>query len=94
LARAGEDVVFIARGEHLRAIRTTGLRVEMPGGATVIHPAQATDDPKQVTDVDIVLIGVKAWQVGEAAESIKPMMRPSTFVVPLQNGVEAAARPS
>jgi 2-dehydropantoate 2-reductase len=58
----------------------------------VIHPAQATDDPKQVTDADVVLVGVKAWQVRDAAESMKPMMRPSTFVVPLQNGVEAAAQ--
>jgi 2-dehydropantoate 2-reductase len=92
LARAGEDVVFIARGEHLNAIRTNGLRIETPEGAIVIQPTQATDDPKQVTDADVVLVGVKAWQVRDAAESIKPMMRPSTFVVPLQNGVEAAAQ--
>ena len=30
LARSGEDVVFIARGEHLQAIRTQGLHVETP----------------------------------------------------------------
>src|SRR5262249_45606402 len=92
LAQAGEDVVFIARGEHLNAIRSNGLRVETPDGLIVIHPAQATDAPQQVTDADVVLVGVKAWQVRDAAESIKPMMRPSTFVVPLQNGVEAAAQ--
>jgi 2-dehydropantoate 2-reductase len=38
LARAGEDVVFIARGEHLNAIRTHGLRIEEPTGETVIQP--------------------------------------------------------
>src|SRR5262252_5702766 len=94
LAQAGEDVVFIARGEHLKAIRSNGLSVETPDGPMVIHPAQATDDPKQVTDADVVLVGVKAWQVRDAAEGIRPMMRPSTFVVPLQNGVEAAAQMS
>ena len=45
LARAGEDVVFIARGDHLRAIRSAGLHVETPAGEILIHPAQATDDP-------------------------------------------------
>jgi 2-dehydropantoate 2-reductase len=90
LARAGEDVVFIARGEHLRAIRKDGLRIERPTGDLVIEPAHATDDPAEAGQVDVVLLGVKAWQVREAAASMAPMIGPRTFVVPLQNGVEAA----
>src|SRR5215470_3820789 len=92
LARAGENVVFVARGQHLKAIRAHGLRLETPSGETVIHPAQATDDPAQLTDVDTVLLGVKAWQVAEAANAMRPMIRPGTIVVPLQNGVEAASQ--
>jgi 2-dehydropantoate 2-reductase len=91
LARAGEDVIFIARGEHLRAIRADGLRVETPGGEIVISPAQATDDPAEVAGVEAVLVGVKAWQVGEAARTMRPAIGPETFVVPLQNGVDAAS---
>ena len=67
LARSGEDVVFIARGEHLRAIHDEGLYVETPGGDIRIHPAQATDDPAKAGEVDVVLLGVKAWQVLDAA---------------------------
>ena len=93
LARAGEDVVFIARGEHLRVIRSEGLHVETPGGEILIHPAQATDDPTQVEKVDVVLLGVKAWQVRDAANAMRPMFGAETFVVPLQNGVEAPAQP-
>lgn len=89
LARAGEDVIFMARGNHLQAIRTQGLRVETPGGDIVIHPAQAAEDPAQVGVVDAVIVGVKTWQVTEAARAIQPMIGPDTFVVPLQNGVEA-----
>lgn len=89
LARAGEDVVFIARGDHLRAIRSAGLHVETPAGEILIHPAQATDDPAQVAKVDVVLLGVKAWQVRDAATAMRPMFGAETFVVPLQNGVEA-----
>jgi 2-dehydropantoate 2-reductase len=92
LARAGEDVTFIARGEHLQAIRKEGLRIETPKGEIVVHPAKATDDPAQVGVVDVVLVGVKAWQVLEAARAIRPLMGPETFAVPLQNGVEAASQ--
>lgn len=92
LARAGEDVVFIARGDHLEAIRTRGLIVETPEGEIVIEPAQATDDPAQAGAVDVVLVGVKAWQVVGAAHAIRPLLGPATFVVPLQNGVEAPSQ--
>lgn len=92
LVRAGEDVTFIARGEHLRAIRQDGLRVETPGEDILIHPAQATDDPAQVGAVDVVLVGVKTWQLREAAEAMRPMIGPQTFIVPMQNGVEAAGQ--
>lgn len=92
LARAGEDVVFIARGEHLQAIRRDGLRVETPKGEIVVQPAQATEDPRQAGVVDAVLVGVKAWQVTEAARTMAPLIGPDTFVVPLQNGVEAPAQ--
>ncbi|HEY7355421.1 MAG TPA: 2-dehydropantoate 2-reductase [Ktedonobacterales bacterium] len=89
LAQAGEDVVFIARGEHLRIIREQGLRLESIKGDVLIQPAQATDDPASVGVVDMVLLGVKAWQVAEAAQAMRPMIGPETLVVPLENGVEA-----
>jgi 2-dehydropantoate 2-reductase len=89
LAQAGEAVTFIARGEHLRAIREHGLRVDSLQGDFVIQPAQATADPARLGPVDVVILGVKAWQVREAAEAMRPLVGPETFVVPLQNGVEA-----
>ena len=90
LAHAGEEVVFVARGEHLTAIREQGLRVETTAGE-IIASSEATDDPAQVGAVDVVLVGVKTWQVTDAARAMRPMITPQTFVVPLQNGVEAAA---
>lgn len=89
LASVGEDVVFIARGEHLTAIRTRGLRVDSVMGDILIQPAEATDDPLEVGTVDAVLLGVKTWQVPDTGEAIRPLIGPGTFVVPLQNGVEA-----
>lgn len=89
LAQAGEEVIFITRGEHLQALRSHGLRVDSVKGDFVVQPAQATDDPAQVGVVDVVLVGVKAWQVPEAAQAMRPLVGPDTCVVPLQNGVEA-----
>jgi 2-dehydropantoate 2-reductase len=89
LARAGEEVTFIARGAHLHAIRTTGLRVDSRDGEFVIYPARATDDVSEVGETDLVILGVKAWQVPEAARAIKPIVASNTTVLPLQNGVEA-----
>ena len=89
LAHAGEDVTFIARGDHLRAIKNEGLRVESRDSDFVIRPAQATDDPSEVGPVELVILGVKAGQVPEAALAMRPMIGPDTTVLPLQNGVDA-----
>ncbi|MES2307368.1 MAG: 2-dehydropantoate 2-reductase [Verrucomicrobiota bacterium] len=90
LAQAGHDVVFVARGAHLKAIRAHGLRVDSKLGDFVVASAQATDDLSEVGEVDVVLLGVKAWQVPEAAVAMRPLVGPHTCVLPLQNGVEAA----
>lgn len=92
LAHGGEDVTFIARGKHLEAIRAQGLHVETPKGEIVIHPAKASEDPGQVGVVDVVIVGVKAWQVKEVAQAMQPMIGTDTIIVPLQNGVEAASQ--
>ena len=92
IRQAGEDVIFIARGPHLQAIREHGLRVDSAQGAFVVPPTSATDDPRQVGGVDVVIVGVKAWQVTEAVQAIQPMIGRDTFVLPLQNGVEAPAQ--
>ena len=89
LAQTGEDVTLIARGVHLQALRTTGLRVDSINGDFEVHRVQATDNPAAVGQVDAVILAVKAWQVSDAAEAIRPMVGPDTCVVPLQNGVEA-----
>src|SRR5438105_7653325 len=67
LAAAGAEVTFIARGAHLVAIRTAGIRVLSPLGDVTISPASATDDPRTVGAVDVVLLGTKLYDVEAAA---------------------------
>ena len=92
LAQAGEQVIFIARGKHLEALQANGLKVDSINGDFIVHPVQATDNPTEAGIVDAVIVGVKSWQVPEAAEAMRPMVGPQTFVVPLQNGVDAPAQ--
>jgi 2-dehydropantoate 2-reductase len=55
LAQTGEDVTFIARGEHLRAIQTTGLKVDSLNGDFLVYPAKATAEVNEVGPVDLGL---------------------------------------
>jgi 2-dehydropantoate 2-reductase len=91
LAAAGAQVTFIARGAHLAAIRAAGVRVFSPLGDVTIAPAPATDDPRTVGAVDVVLLGTKLYDVEAAAQGIVPMLHDDTAVICLQNGVDAPA---
>lgn len=90
LARYGHDVHMIARGAHLAAIRSGGLRVESIAGDFVATPTSATDNPAEVGVVDAVIVAVKSWQLPAAAHSMRPLVGSETVVLPLLNGVEAA----
>ena len=92
LAQAGEEVVFIARGEHLKAMQTNGLHVDSIQGDFLVKPVQATSDPRWVGLVDFVLLAVKAWQVPEAAQALLPLIGDETGVVFLGNGVDAISQ--
>lgn len=89
-ARAGDEVAFVARGEHLRALRERGLRVKSPMGALDTGPLPAEEDPARLAPADLVLVTVKAWQVREVAPRLRPLLHEGTAVLPVQNGVEAA----
>jgi 2-dehydropantoate 2-reductase len=90
LQQAGHDVVFIARGATLDALRSRGLILESIDGDLTLPSVQATDDPHQVGVVDVVLVCVKATQVENLAPSLRPLVGPATAVIPVQNGVEAS----
>ena len=87
LAHAGADVHLLARGRHLRAIRDRGLRISgVRGELAVALPA--TDDPADIGPCDIVLFCVKSYDTETAVELLPPLLRTTTAVVSLQNGVD------
>jgi len=92
LAREGRDVTFIARGEHLKAIRDKGLQVKSVHGDFLVSPVKATDNPGEIGPVDLVLFTTKTYHTEEAAQLIKPLVDTNTSIIPLQNGVDAVGR--
>ena len=94
LARAGEEVHFVARGRHLEAMRSRGLRVESILGdfALAQTETRATDDPTTIGPVDIVLFTVKSYDTDSAAASLASLVGPETAVISLQNGIDNEER--
>jgi 2-dehydropantoate 2-reductase len=89
LAAAGEDVTFLARGAHLKAMQESGLRIASPNGNLDLPQVQATDRPQAIGPVDVVLFTVKLYDVEASAATLSPLIGPDTVVITLQNGVEA-----
>lgn len=86
LARAGEDVVALARGTHLAAIRQHGLRVERPDGDDTVD-VHASDNAADLGIADIVLFAVKLYQIDDAARAAAPLIGPRTLAISLLNGI-------
>ena len=91
LMQAGEEVAFVARGKHLEAMRTRGLKLRSILGDVHLTEVEVSDDPEDIGPVDVVLLAVKTWQLEGAVARMAALLGEQTFVVPLQNGVEAAS---
>lgn len=89
LAKAGFDVMFLARGEHLKAIQRNGLTIKSIQGDFAVYPVKATDRIDIMGLADLVILGVKAWQVRDLSKDLSSILRRETVVLPLQNGVLA-----
>lgn len=92
LAQAGHDVWFIARGQQLAALKTSGLRLQGPDPEIVISHPNATEMPAEIGAVDLVLFCVKLYDVEPAAALIKPILTDATAVISVLNGIDGPQR--
>jgi 2-dehydropantoate 2-reductase len=91
LAQAGNEVVFIARGRHLEALKAKGLSLKSPAGDVTLK-VRAVEDPADAGIAEVVLFAVKLWDTESAAERIRPLVAGGGVVIPFQNGVESIER--
>lgn len=87
LVRGGRDVTFIEHERHLDQLNSTGIKIQSKNSKIVINPIHATCDPGIVGLVDLIILCVRAYDVREAAENMRLMVKPNTLVLPIQNGV-------
>jgi 2-dehydropantoate 2-reductase len=86
LSRAGEDVTLIARGPHLEAMRSNGVRV-LEAKREVVAQPRCSGDPAEVGPQDCVILSLKAHQILPALEGIRALLGPETAVLTAQNGI-------
>lgn len=91
LQQAGEEVVFCARGENLRAMRQHGLKLQSFRGDAALT-VTATDQSRQFAPYDLILFCVKAYDTEAAAGAIAGCLAPGGAILTVQNGVENEAR--
>jgi 2-dehydropantoate 2-reductase len=88
LALAGEEVTFLVRGRNLQAIRAGGIKlIELSGEERVATNVRATDDYDEAGPQELVILALKAHQVGAVANQIGKLFGPDTVVVTMQNGI-------
>lgn len=87
LAQSGHELSVIARGAHLDAIQTNGLKYIENGEELVITDVFATAEMTEVTGQDMVLLGVKAHQIEPIADKLMGMLSETGVIVTLQNGI-------
>lgn len=90
LVKAGFDVTFLARGEQLKAILGNGLTIKSILGDFKVENLKATDKITEIAEPDLIIIGVKAWQIKEIRDDLNSIVQRDTIILPLQNGVLAA----
>lgn len=91
LARSGNGVALLARGEHLDAVREKGLEVRTPEGVFTVQVA-AEPDAEALGPADLAIVAVKTYSLDEIAPAAAILARKGADVLPLLNGVDAADR--
>lgn len=88
LAQGGCDVGFVARGEHLAALREHGLLVESGLGDIHLPHVRVSGDPAALGPADLVFLCVKLWDTEAALRAASPILGPKTAIISFQNGVQ------
>ncbi|ADU96502.1 ketopantoate reductase family protein [Thermovibrio ammonificans] len=92
LAKCGKEVVFIGRGEHLKAMKEKGLTVKSfkYGTFTVKESDKVkfVSSPEEAGKADVVLVCVKSYDTEKVAPHIPQMLKENSVVVSVQNGIE------
>lgn len=97
LAKAYQDseeieIVFIARGETLRVVAESGLKIITKESETVVFPKVVSNDPELIGKLDYLICATKTYDIEESLLALKKCITKNTVILPLYNGVDAPER--
>ena len=88
LAKAGNDVTFVARGDHFQVLKTSGLMIKSVIGDFSVIPVQVINKISDVSQPDLVIFTVKTYDTEKAAEELTKVVTKETIIITFQNGVD------
>ncbi|NUM82233.1 2-dehydropantoate 2-reductase [bacterium] len=86
------DIIFFARGDHAKAIQSSGLKLQTHQGEIVARPLRVTQHAEEAGLLDFIICCVKSYDLETAMEPLRPCVHDTTMILPLLNGVDAAER--
>ena len=91
LAKNNPNVSFLLRPKTLAAVKQNGLTIRSANGTFTVRP-QAAADPKELPKPDLIILGVKAFDLDEVMTQIEPVLTENTVILTLQNGIDTEDR--
>src|SRR4051812_48232446 len=88
LAQAGNEVIVLARGAALDALRANGLTLESSKYGSFTAPVTVLADPVDAGEIDLIFFAVKAYDLESTARQIAPLVHDGVIVLAVQNGIE------
>ena len=88
LAKAGNDVTFVARGEFYEVMKKDGLTVKTTDGNFVINPVQVIDNISKIEEPDLVIVSVKTYDTQNVAQELNKYISSKTIIITFQNGIQ------
>ena len=86
------EIIFIARGEHLKKIKSDGLKIIEGDTEFTVHPFLATDNFAEAGQADFIIVCTKSYDLEETIKQLKPCLKNDTIIIPLLNGVDSVQR--
>jgi len=86
------DIFFVARGAHLQAIQSNGLKVIQGGNHFIARPTLATADPGKLGKADFIIVATKSFDLEAMIRQLQPCIHSETIILPLLNGVNNKER--
>lgn len=91
LAKNNPNVSFLLRPRTLEAVKRNGLTIRSAGGSFTVRPPVASD-ARELPKPDLIVLGVKAYDLDEVMDQIEPILTEKTVILTLQNGIDTEDR--